>query len=144
MKKTLAAVCIAGLRPLAGWPEVQPYSSQSRGSTSKRSLTSLCRPPISAAAGSRQKYVQKGARQKYVQKRAEPARITSKRSPTCRHPCQPATLYYAGGRKKAAGMEPKRSCICCLGEAATHRKAGHLYYATAGGRRPPKVRPKGA
>jgi hypothetical protein len=31
---------------------------------------------------------------------------------------KPATLFYAGGRKKAAGMEPKRSCIHRLGEAA--------------------------
>jgi hypothetical protein len=48
-------------------------------------------------------------------KRLEPARIMSKGSPTCR---KAGHLYYAGGRKKAAGMEPKRSCICRLGEAA--------------------------
>jgi hypothetical protein len=59
-------------------------------------------------------------------KRPEPARIMALLV------AKPATLYYAGGRKKAVGMEPKRSCICRLGEAATRRKAGHLYYAAAG------------
>jgi hypothetical protein len=108
-------------------------------STSKRSLNRRCAaPPISAAAGSR--------RPLKVRPKGGPPKVRPKRvqSPPVLLPkgallvAKPATLFYAGGRKKVAGMEPKRSCICRLGEAATRRKAGHLYYAAAGSRRPAK------
>jgi hypothetical protein len=82
--------------------------------TSKRSLNRCCAcrrwKPEAAKSTSKRRPTKSTSK-----KRLEPARITSKGSPTCR---KAGHLYYAGGRKKAAGMEPKRSCICCLGEAA--------------------------